>query len=102
VRYCIFFLEFLQVEVGSDLTELVVFLKKLCDLGLVGLLIDLVSTVEFLDVVHQSQNAVYLLLVLEASLLMAAQVHRLLHLPINYNIPLNYIKIQLFNFLISV
>ena len=73
--------EVLEVEVGGDLAELVVLVEELVDLVLVGELVDLVGGVELLDVVYQPQQAVYLLLVLQLGLLVAAQVHRLLHHP---------------------
>lgn len=62
-------LEVCQFEVWSDLTELVVFFEQFGDFCLVGALVDLVGAVEFLDVVHQAQDAVDLLLVLKSRLL---------------------------------
>lgn len=62
-------LEVCQFEVWSDLAELVVFFEQFGDFGLVGALVDLVGAVEFLDVVHQAQDAVDLLLVLKSRLL---------------------------------
>lgn len=51
----VLFLEILEVVVGGDLTEFVIFFKELGDFSLVSRLINLVSAVELLDVVHQSQ-----------------------------------------------
>jgi hypothetical protein len=69
VRDRVLLLEVCQFEVRCDLAELVVFFEQFGDFGLVGALVDLVGAVEFLDVVHQAQDAVDLLLVLESRLL---------------------------------
>ena len=53
-----------QVEVGNDLAELVVLLQQFGDFCLVDVLVDLVSRVKLLDVVHHPQQDVDLLLIL--------------------------------------
>jgi hypothetical protein len=72
-------LEISQAEVRRDLAKLFVFLEQLGDFGFVSGLVDLIGAVELLYVVHQSEQAVDLLLVLEACLLRAAEVHCLVH-----------------------
>lgn len=54
MRNGVLLLELLQVVARRDLAELAVLLEQLVDLGLVGLLVDLVSAVELLDVVEHS------------------------------------------------
>lgn len=65
-------LEIWQAEIRSYLAEFVILLEQFGDLCLVGVLVDLVSAVELLYVVYQSEQAVDLLLVLETGLLVAA------------------------------
>ena len=79
MRDRVLLLEVCQFEVRRDLAELVVLFEQFGDLGLVGALVDLVGAVELLDVVHQAQDAVDLLLVLEPRLLGTGQVDRLVH-----------------------
>ena len=73
------FLEILKVEVRRNLTELIILLQQFVDLCFVSMLVNFVSRVEFLDVVDQTQQTVYLLLVLELCLLVAAQMHCVVH-----------------------
>ena len=79
MRDGVFLLEVCQFEVGRDLAELIVLFEQFGDFCLVGALVDLVGAVELLDVVHQAQDAVDLLLVLEPRLLGTGQVDRLVH-----------------------
>ena len=73
-------LEILQLVVGSDLAELVVFVQQFVNLSLVGSLVDFVGAVEFLDEVHEPEDAVDLFFVLEAGSLLAGELDRILHL----------------------
>ena len=57
-------LEFSQVKPCSDLTEFVVLFQQLSNFLFVGGLVDLVSTVKFLHIVHHPQNHVDLLFIL--------------------------------------
>lgn len=79
MRDRVLLLEVGEAEVRRDLAELVVLLEQLADLRLVGRLVDLVRAVELLHVVHQPQQAVDLLLVLQPRLLRTAQMDRLVH-----------------------
>jgi hypothetical protein len=64
--------EIWQAEIGSYLAEFVILLQQFGDLCLVGVLVDLVSAVELLNVVDQPEQAVNLFFVLETGLLMTA------------------------------
>lgn len=68
-----------QSEIRRDLAKLVVFFQQFGDLSFIGGLVDLIGAVELLHVVHESQQAVDLLLVLESCLLRTAKVHCLVH-----------------------
>lgn len=81
----VLFFEILEIEIGSDLTEFAILLEELGDLSFVGGLVDLVSTVKFLDVVHQSKKTVDLLFIFKAGPFLAAQLHGLLHSTIKSN-----------------
>jgi hypothetical protein len=54
MRNSIFLFKLLEIEAWSDLTKLSIFLEQFADLCFVGGLIDFVSTIKFLDVVHES------------------------------------------------
>ena len=57
-------LEVSEVKSCGDLTELVVLFQQLSNFLFVGGLVDLVSTVKFLHIVHHPQNHVDLLFIL--------------------------------------
>ena len=82
-------LEVSQVKPCSDLTELVVLFQQLGDFLLVGGLVDLVSAVKFLHIVHHPQNHVNLLFILQFGPLAAAQPNAIFQHPTKYNINLS-------------
>jgi hypothetical protein len=75
----IFFFKIYEIEAWSDLTELGVFLEELADLIFISLLVDLISAVKFLHIVHHAEDTIDLLLVLNPSLLRTAQVNSFIH-----------------------
>lgn len=79
MRNGILLLKFCKSKVWSDLAKLIVFLQQFCNLCFVGRLVYLISTVELLYIVHETKNAVDLLLVLETSFLRTTQMDGLVH-----------------------